>query len=174
LSATAPLDAELARQIESQLDTSLLEMFGSTETCVIATRRTSSEQSWHMYPEVLLEPDAEGVNVNAPWFAAPMRLQDVIEREPGNRFIIKTNAPVVEVSWQVTGVRSDATARKYHFEVEEEKGERERGYYANPDAYGQPEERGIEWARNPQLMQQMKQQRLEAGHMRLKQQPNQR
>jgi len=74
----------------------------------------------------------------------------------------------------VTGVRSDATARKYHFEVEEEKGERERGYYANPDAYGQPEERGIEWARNPQLMQQMKQQRLEAGHMRLKQQPNQR
>ncbi len=42
LSATAPLDAELARQIETQLDTTLLEMFGSTETCVIATRRTSS------------------------------------------------------------------------------------------------------------------------------------
>jgi hypothetical protein len=98
----------------------------------------------------------------------------VAEKIKGNRFVIKTNAPVVEVSWQVTGVRSDATARKYHFEVEEEKGERERGYYANPDAYGQPEERGIEWARNPQLMQQMKQQRLEAGHMRLKQQPNQR
>lgn len=99
LSATAPLDVELAKQIETLLDTTLLEMFGSTETCVIATRRTSSEQSWHLYPEVMLEPDAEGVNVNAPWFATPMRLQDVIERQPGNRFVIKgRNADMVDVA----------------------------------------------------------------------------
>ncbi len=99
LSATAPLDAELAKRIESLLDTTLLEMFGSTETCVIATRRTSSEKSWHLYPEVMLEPDAEGVNVNAPWFASPMRLQDVIERQPGNRFVILgRNADMVDVA----------------------------------------------------------------------------
>jgi acyl-coenzyme A synthetase/AMP-(fatty) acid ligase len=99
LSATAPLDAELARQIESQLDTTLLELFGSTETCVIATRRTSAEQPWHLYPEVVLEPDAEGVNVNAPWFASQMRLQDVIERLPGHRFIIRgRNADMVDVA----------------------------------------------------------------------------
>jgi acyl-coenzyme A synthetase/AMP-(fatty) acid ligase len=99
LSATAPLDADLAKQVETQLDTTLLEMFGSTETCVIATRRTSSEQSWHLYPEVVLEPDADGVNVNAPWFATPMRLQDVIERQPGNRFVIKgRNADMVDVA----------------------------------------------------------------------------
>ncbi len=99
LSATAPLDAALAKQIEDQLDTTLLEMFGSTETCVIATRRTSSEQSWHLYPEVLLEPDADGVNVNAPWFAEPMRLQDVIERSPGNRFtIVGRNSDMVDVA----------------------------------------------------------------------------
>jgi len=99
LSATAPLDAELAKQIEMQLDTTLLEMFGSTETCVIATRRTSNEQPWHLYPEVMLEPDADGVNVNAPWFAAQMRLQDVIERQPGNRFVIRgRNADMVDVA----------------------------------------------------------------------------
>jgi len=99
LSATAPLDAALAKQIEVQLDTTLLEMFGSTETCVIATRRTSSDTPWHLYPEVLLEPDAEGVNVNAPWFAAPMRLQDVIERQPGNRFVVRgRNADMVDVA----------------------------------------------------------------------------
>src|SRR5262245_9805332 len=63
-----------------------------------------------------------------------------------NRFAIKTNAPSVEVSWQVTGVRSDPTTRKYPLEVEQAKAERERGYYLNPDAYGQPEEKGIEWA----------------------------
>ena len=98
-SATAPLDAALAKEIERQLDTAVLEMFGSTETCVIATRRTSSEQAWHLYPEVILEPDADGVAVNAPWFAAPMRLQDIIERRPGNRFIIVgRNADMVEVA----------------------------------------------------------------------------
>jgi len=99
VSATAPLDAALSSEIEKQLGTTVLEMFGSTETCVIATRRTSSEEAWHVYPEVILEPDAEGVAVNAPWFAAPMRLQDLIERRPGNRFVIRgRNADMVEVA----------------------------------------------------------------------------
>jgi len=90
----------------------------------------------------------------------------------GNRFAIKTNAPNVEVSWQVTGVRSDPTTRKFPLQVEEAKSERERGYYLNPDAYGQPEERGIEWARYPQMMEQIKQRRIEA-EQKLKQQLNQ-
>jgi len=99
VSATAPLDAALAQSIEQQLVTTVLEMFGSTETCVIATRRTSREQPWHLYPEVILEPDSEGVGVNAPWFAAPMRLQDLIELKPGNRFIVSgRNADMVEVA----------------------------------------------------------------------------
>jgi acyl-coenzyme A synthetase/AMP-(fatty) acid ligase len=99
VSATAPLDAALSREIEKQLGTTVLEMFGSTETCVIATRRPSSEEAWHVYPEVILEPDAEGVAVNAPWFASPMRLQDLIERRPGNRFVIRgRNADMVEVA----------------------------------------------------------------------------
>jgi hypothetical protein len=79
----------------------------------------------------------------------------------GNRFTIKTNAPNTEVSWQVTGVRSDAAMRKHPFKVEEDKPERERGSYLTPAAYNQPEERGVEWARDPQLMKQLKQQRLQ-------------
>jgi len=111
VSATAPLEAELAKEIEKKLDTTVLEMFGSTETCVIATRRTSSEQSWHLYPEVILEPDANGVAVNAPWFAAPMRLQDLIELQPGNRFVIRgRNADMVEVAGK-RGSLADLTRR---------------------------------------------------------------
>src|SRR4029450_7855978 len=68
----------------------------------------------------------------------------IAQKIKGNRFSIKTNEPNVEVSWQVTGVRSDPTMRKYTLEIEEAKAERERGYYLNPDAYGKPEERGIE------------------------------
>ncbi len=91
----------------------------------------------------------------------------------GNRFVIRTNAPNVKVSWQVTGIRQDAFANKNRIPVEEEKPEVERGYFLHPDAFHQPEERSINWARNPELMQQLKAQRLEAER-RLKQQPHQR
>jgi hypothetical protein len=73
-----------------------------------------------------------------------------------NHFTIKTNAPNVKVSWQVTGVRSDAVMLKRPFKPEEEKPERERGTYLNPEAYGQPQERGSERARLPEMMRQTK------------------
>lgn len=80
-----------------------------------------------------------------------------------NRFMIKTNAPGVKVSWQVTGVRSDAVMKKYPFKAEEEKTERERGYYLTPAVFNQPEEKSIEWVRHPEMMQRLKQQRAEAA-----------
>jgi len=43
VSATAPLDRELAAAVEARLGGRLLEMFGSTETCVIATRQTARD-----------------------------------------------------------------------------------------------------------------------------------
>ena len=41
VSATAALPPELATQIEQRLGAAVIEFFGSTETCVIATRRTA-------------------------------------------------------------------------------------------------------------------------------------
>jgi hypothetical protein len=73
-----------------------------------------------------------------------------------HKFAIRTNAPQVKVSWQVTGVRSDPGMLKHPFKVEEDKPERERGTYLVPETYNQPEERGTEWARYPMLMQEMK------------------
>ncbi len=43
---------------------------------------------------------------------------------------------------------------------------RERRFYLTSKAYDQPEERGIEWARNPQVMQKLKQKRAEAEKLR--------
>lgn len=60
-----------------------------------------------------------------------------------NRFVIKTDKPNVEVSWQVTGVRNDLHAQKHPFVAEQEKGEGERGKYLTPELYGQPKEQGI-------------------------------
>jgi hypothetical protein len=78
----------------------------------------------------------------------------VAEEINGNRFTIRTNGPNVKVSWQVTGVRSDPTARKFKFAVEEEKPERERDHYLNPDAYGQPEERSVLYLNHPEIVKQ--------------------
>jgi trimeric autotransporter adhesin len=83
----------------------------------------------------------------------------VAEKIKGNRFTIKTNASNVEVSWQVTGVRSDPATRKHPLVVEEAKSETERGHYLSPEAYDQPEEKGLNWAHYPQLMQQIKEAR---------------
>src|SRR5262249_51350822 len=73
-----------------------------------------------------------------------------------NRFSIKTSAPNVKVSWQVTGIRKDAYAQRNRIPVEEDKPERERGLYLHPDAFNQPEARGILWARNLEMMRKMK------------------
>ncbi len=40
--------------------------------------------------------------------------------------------------------------------VEQEKPASERGFYQNPELYGQPKEKQTEWARRPKQMQQMK------------------
>ena len=79
-----------------------------------------------------------------------------------NRFVIRTSAPNVKVSWQVTGVRQDAYANKHRIKVEEQKAKQERGYYLHPEAFNQPEDRGVEWARHPELMRQMKERREQA------------
>jgi hypothetical protein len=91
--------------------------------------------------------------------------QAIVSDEVKNHlFKIKTNAPGVKVSWQVTGVRSDAAMRKHPFKVEAEKLQSERGFYLAPEAYDQPAERGIRWARNPQMKEELE----------LKQKPQQR
>ncbi len=100
LSATAPLDAasrEAGRRPARYDAAGDVRVRPRPASLPPAARRPSSRGTF--YPEVLLEPDAEGVNVNAPWFAAPMRLQDVIERLPGNRFtVLGRNSDMVDVA----------------------------------------------------------------------------
>ena len=65
----------------------------------------------------------------------------------------------MKVSWQVTGIRQDPWAEANLKPVEEDKAADELGFYLHPESYGQPEEKGIEWARNPEMMQQMKEEK---------------
>jgi acyl-coenzyme A synthetase/AMP-(fatty) acid ligase len=110
VSATAPLDAALALQVASGLKAPLLEMFGSTETCVIATRLTASEAGWRLYPGVTLEPAADHTWVRAPWFDQATRLQDVVEVAEGRMLLRGRNVDMIEIAGKRASL-SDLTRR---------------------------------------------------------------
>jgi hypothetical protein len=76
-----------------------------------------------------------------------------------NRFSIKSNAPNVKVSWQVTGIRQDAWANKHRIPTEANKAEKERGSYLHPELFNQPEQRSVEYALHPEIMRQVKETR---------------
>ena len=67
----------------------------------------------------------------------------VIRKVQGNTFVIRTSAPRMEVSWQVTGVRKDAFAEQNRIPNSVDKPEGQRGKYMHPQAFGQPAEKGI-------------------------------
>jgi hypothetical protein len=69
-----------------------------------------------------------------------------------NRFTINTDQPDVKVSWQVSGIRQDPSAKAFASSVEEEKPEAERGLFLHPEYYGYPRERGIAFTRHPDRM----------------------
>jgi hypothetical protein len=60
-----------------------------------------------------------------------------------SRFKIAGGTSAMKVSWQVTGIRKDPWANAHRIQVEEDKPDKERGYYIHPDLYGQPAENQI-------------------------------
>ena len=77
---------------------------------------------------------------------APQPRLYVAEEIHGNRFEIAGGKPGGKVSWQMTGIRHDAYANAHRIAVEEDKPAAERGYYLHPEAFGQPETKGVKYA----------------------------
>lgn len=69
-------------------------------------------------------------------------------------FVIAGGTTGLRVSWQVTGVRHDAWALANILEVELDKPEAERGFYHNPEAFGQTMTSSVHWPRNLGLVEQ--------------------
>jgi hypothetical protein len=62
--------------------------------------------------------------------------QAIIARKVAdNRFVIRTDKPLVEVSWQVTGIRQDAYANAHRIPVEVDKPRQEQGHYLHPELF---------------------------------------
>ena len=60
-----------------------------------------------------------------------------------NRFTIKTNRPLVNVLWRVTGIRHDAYADAYRILVEEDKSAAEQSSYLHPELSGKASSKSV-------------------------------
>lgn len=77
--ATAPLDAADARQLEAHFECEIIDVFGCSESGVIATRRTAQEAAWRLTPPFRLEVSEGGTTIHGAHLPDPVHLPDVIE-----------------------------------------------------------------------------------------------
>ena len=99
VSATAPLSAPLAREAESRFGCEVRELFGSTETCVFARRRTAVDEAWTLLPGVRLSPQPDGTAVHAPHLPHPIALADLVEVLDDGRFLLRgRSADLLEIA----------------------------------------------------------------------------
>ena len=99
VSATAPLSAELAAAAEQRFACEVRELFGSTETCVIARRRSARQTAWTPLPGVVMVPQPDGAQVRAPHLATPVRLADLVEVHADGSFELRgRNADLLEIA----------------------------------------------------------------------------
>ena len=99
VSATAPLPPDLAAAAETRFGCEVRELFGSTETCVVASRRAAVEPDWTPYPGVRLQPQPDGCLVHAPHLATAVALADLVELREDGRFALRgRHADLLEIA----------------------------------------------------------------------------
>ncbi|RTQ36480.1 CoA ligase [Variovorax gossypii] len=92
LSATAPLSPQLAQQAEQAMGGVLLEIYGSTESGQVATRRTTDNEIWETFGEIRVhaEPSADGgperFIFSGDFIPEPTPMADVLELLDERRF----------------------------------------------------------------------------------------
>lgn len=88
VSATAPLSTPLAHALEASYHAPLLEIYGSTETGLIATRRPIVGDEWQLLPGISLVAEGEQIHAVSEHITPPVAMNDVIERIAADRFLL--------------------------------------------------------------------------------------
>jgi acyl-coenzyme A synthetase/AMP-(fatty) acid ligase len=91
LSATAPLSPQLAAQAEQAMDGVLIEIYGSTESGQVATRRPTQSEVWETFGEIRVhaEHDAGGPErfvFAGDFIPEPTPMADILELVDTRRF----------------------------------------------------------------------------------------
>lgn len=88
VSATAPLSLELAAQVEAELSAPLIEIYGSTETGQIASRRLAASKEWTLFPGVRFDQEGDTTLASGGHIEKPIAMSDVIEMVGEDRFLL--------------------------------------------------------------------------------------
>lgn len=88
LSATAPLSETLANRLEENLKAPLIEIYGSTETGQIATRRSTNTKTWQLFPKIKLTQRDEKTWAEGGHIETTAPLNDIIELTDANYFLL--------------------------------------------------------------------------------------
>ncbi|AXS81328.1 AMP-binding protein [Dechloromonas sp. HYN0024] len=88
LSATAALSTALASEAERRTGAPMLEIYGSTESGQLATRRTTEGAAWTLLPGVRLRQDGDETIACDGHVEGCVALSDLIELLPDRRFLL--------------------------------------------------------------------------------------
>ncbi len=88
VSATAPLPRELAREAEHRFRAPLLEIYGSTESGQLATRRTARNEEWRLWPGVCLTIEEGRAWARGGHLEQPTPMCDELEPIDAERFLL--------------------------------------------------------------------------------------
>jgi acyl-coenzyme A synthetase/AMP-(fatty) acid ligase len=88
LSATAPMPPQLAVAVEERLRAPLLEIYGSTETGQVASRRTTQTAQWSLFPGIALAAADGAMWASGAHIEQPTVLADHIETLDAQRFLL--------------------------------------------------------------------------------------
>ena len=88
LSATAPLSAQLAASAEARLNAPLQEIYGSTETGQIASRRSTQTRQWTLLRGISLGQRGDRFWASGGHVGPATPLGDLLELLPQGRFLL--------------------------------------------------------------------------------------
>lgn len=91
LSATAPLSPQLAAQAEQAMGGALIEIYGSTESGQVATRRPTQGEVWQTFGEIRVHAEhgadgAERFVFDGDFIPEPTPMADILELVDAQRF----------------------------------------------------------------------------------------
>ncbi len=88
MSATAPLPDQIARDIETRCNCPLTEIYGSTETGQIASRRPTQGPAWQLFPGIRWLIENDSVCACGEHIDQPVLMNDVIEPVADDLFLL--------------------------------------------------------------------------------------
>ena len=92
VSSTMSLPPAAATAAETRWKVPVVEVYGSTETGALATRRPALEAHWQPLPDIALRASGDAVRAEGERIGTPVTLGDLLEFSPDGRFLWRGRA----------------------------------------------------------------------------------